>query len=302
MANDESRREKERRRLLQLANRRPQTDDFVGTGVVLSDGIKFYCRQFDLISPFDEAKLKPANYKLSVGDEYAIGGKVGTLSDEPGRDSFIISPFEVAIIWTLETINMPRFLIGRWNIQVKKAYEGLLWVGGPQVDAGYVGHLCCPIYNLSARPVTLRYRESFAVIDFVKTTIFTAGLSKPYGEGENILPDRILFDDYKPHTLESALVTLVTEKLTRFENRLGSLENRTDQHLDRLENRTSQFVGTTINVFGVLFAALGILLAMVAVFVSRDAEWSMPVWTFVSLALSVLALLIALGANDRILK
>ena len=51
---------------------------------------------------------------------------------------------------------MPRFLIGRWNIRVTVAYKGLLWVGGPQVDPGWVGHLFCPIYNLSDQEVNFK--------------------------------------------------------------------------------------------------------------------------------------------------
>jgi len=99
---------------------------------------------FGLISPFSKEHLKPANYKLRIGDEYAIKGEIKQLSDKPGENQITIEPFDVAVIKTLETINMPRFLIARWNIRVQLAYEGLLWVGGPQVDAGYIGHHCCP--------------------------------------------------------------------------------------------------------------------------------------------------------------
>lgn len=168
----EEKRRREWQRRLGLHRRQPLTDDFKGTGVVLSDGIRFYCKQFDLIAPFDEENLKPANYQLCVGDEYAVGGKIGTLSDAPGLDELEIPSFEVAVIKTFETINMPRFLIGRWNIRVPRAYDGLLWVGGPQVDAGYAGNLFCPIYNLSDKAVKLHYKDPVAIIDFVKTTEF----------------------------------------------------------------------------------------------------------------------------------
>src|SRR5271166_4763084 len=174
MGLDDKRRH-EKDRLLALANRRPQRDGFPGEGVVLAQGIKFYCHQFDLITPFEVDNLKPANYKLRVGDQYAIGGEIRLLAEELGKDTIVIPPFAVAVIKTLETLNMPQFLIARWNIQVQRAYDGLLWVGGPQVDAGFVGHLACPIYNLSAREVRLRYRDPFAVIDFVKTTKFVPG-------------------------------------------------------------------------------------------------------------------------------
>lgn len=63
------RREAERRTLLALRARQPSHDDSREPGVLLSDVIQFYCQWFDLISPFDENNLKPANYKLTIGDE-----------------------------------------------------------------------------------------------------------------------------------------------------------------------------------------------------------------------------------------
>src|ERR1700730_11017551 len=114
----DSRRERERQRLLELKHRQPGSDSTNGPGVLLSDVIRQYVEWFDLIRPFYERNLKPANYKLSVGDQYAINGQIKELKDEPGKNELSIPPFAVAIIQTRETISMPRFLIGRWNIQV----------------------------------------------------------------------------------------------------------------------------------------------------------------------------------------
>jgi len=114
-------------------------------GVLLSDQITYYAQKHHLIFPFDTGdQLKPAGYELSVGDEYFLSGEFHNLEEK-----VTIPPFEVAVIKTKEIVRLPRFMIARWNIRVKHAYAGLLWVGGPQVDPGYVGNLFCPIYNLS---------------------------------------------------------------------------------------------------------------------------------------------------------
>jgi deoxycytidine triphosphate deaminase len=235
-----TRREVEKRRLKDLVDKRPKDEkDYHFTGVLLSDAIKKCFDSFDLITPLSEENLKPANYRLRIGDQYAIRGKIYPLSDAPGSNEVRIEPFEVAIIKTLETINMPRFLIGRWNIQVSKAYKGLVWVGGPQVDAGYVGNLFCPIYNLSDRPVILHYSDSIAVIDFERTTDFHEGLSQHY-KGS----DRVLFEDYEPEGLQSALATQAQNTIKAFGARLDSLSNRIDF-----------FVTITFALLGVLFVA-----------------------------------------------
>ncbi len=268
-----TRREEESERLRRLIAKRPADDkEYDFTGVLLDDAIRQCVDGFDLIRPFSATNLKPANYKLRVGDEYALRGQIKPLSDKSGENQIVIEPFEVAVIKTLETINMPQFLIARWNIRVQLAYKGLLWVGGPQVDAGYVGHLFCPIYNLSDKPVTLTYGESIAVIDFVKTSHFQEGRSQKYPG----LPDRMLFEDYEPQNLVSGLVTQAKSKIDRFESSIQSVQGRVDN-----------FVSLTLGVLAVLFAAL-------AIFVTRPD--TSPSWNPSLFLISVLAIFLSASA------
>jgi deoxycytidine triphosphate deaminase/preprotein translocase subunit SecG len=261
------RREAERARLQTLRAKQPLRDDSREPGVLLSDAISHYCDWFELISPFDEINLKPACYKLTIGDEYAISGKICPLPDRSGGNAIRIPPFAVAIIKTTETINMPPFLIGRWNIQVSRAYQGLVWVGGPQVDAGYVGHLFCPIYNLSDKEVVLYRGEAIAVIDFEKTTKFHEGKSKPYRGGQ--LPENILFEDYKPQILWSGLVGHAV-KIDQFGDQIKSFQERADN-----------FVLLTFTVMAVLFAALTIFVARP----DSSSFWNLPLFLISGLAI-----------------
>jgi deoxycytidine triphosphate deaminase len=287
-----TRRQKEKNRLVALHGKCPASDkDFPYTGVLLSDGIKFCIDTFDMIRPFDPANLKPANYKITIGDQYAMGGEIHELSDHPVEGALTIPPFQVAVIKTRETINMPKFLIARWNIRVQLAYKGLLWVGGPQVDAGYVGHLFCPVYNLSDKPVKLSYGEPIAVIDFVRTSTFVDGESMPY---QDVPPERILFEDYAPQELNSALYEIATTKLGKFEDRTAKTEqsvvdNRenTDASIKDIQTRVDTFVLITFTVIAVLFAAITIF--------ASNAE-NKPTWNsvlFVSSMTSTIAMLVS---------
>src|ERR1044071_4314406 len=87
-------------------------------GVLLSEKIRQYCDEFELISPFDEDSLRPAGYDLRVGHNYSILGERRALN---AGMHLQIGPYQVAIIETYETLNLPKFLIGRWNIRVKHA-------------------------------------------------------------------------------------------------------------------------------------------------------------------------------------
>ena len=230
-------REKERDQLNQLAEvvaALPQEH-----GVLLSDQIKKCVDDFKLIWPFHEDQLKPASYRLTVGDRYALGGDNFTLRED---GDIKVEPFQVVVIQTLERLNLPRNMIARWNIKVKLAYDGLIWAGGPQVDPGWQGHLFCPIYNLSDRTVTLHYGDQIAVIDFTKTTAFDENASLKFPRP----PDAVVLEDYKTDW-RSALHAYASVTIKGMEEKIKNAEAA-----------LSLFVGITFAVMGVLVAALAV--------------------------------------------
>ena len=240
-----SAREAERKRLKEFPE--ITTDDQPNiSGILSADLIQEYARRHKLIEPFKLENLKPASYELTLGDEFCLGGKYRTLGEQTGSRELSIQPFEVAVLKTAETLNLPRFLIGRWNIRVTLAYEGLLWVGGPQVDPGWVGHLFCPIYNLSNNPVMLSLGDRIARIDFVKTTPVEADPEVKFRRP----PDRLVIHDYKVDRLESALYENARKRLDDVEEDLKSVRTRVDS-----------FVTVVFSAFGLLVAALSILFA-----------------------------------------
>lgn len=247
------------------------------SGVLLSDQIRACVNRFSMIQPFYEEKLRPAGYELSIGDEVSTGGKRITLKDEPGKNTFALEPFDVAVIKIHETLNLPRNIIGRWNIKVGQAYRGLVWVGGPQVDPGWVGNLACPIYNLSDQTLTLELYESIAIIDFVITTPFSPDC-KTYPRP----PRRILFDEYNPENLRSALVTHAKAPIDRFKRELSDMQSR-----------LSNFISITFVVLGILVAALSILVT------STQTPRVIPAWVYLNNGLAIIALATALVSLHR---
>jgi len=127
----------------------------------------------NLIYPFDERELRPASYTLHAGPEYLISlpGKLveGNLERE---ERVVIPPNGLIYIRFLEEVNIPYYMIARFNLRVKQVYRGLLLGTGPQVDPGFRGHLGCPIHNFTDEDKVLHYRERLITIDFEKTTPF----------------------------------------------------------------------------------------------------------------------------------
>jgi deoxycytidine triphosphate deaminase len=273
----ESQKEKERRRAEEVRRLDgywcPTVDERESrpTGVLLSDEIKHYVNTCRMIDPFQPALLTAAGYELTVGDEYSLGGEIKRLAE---GEEIRIDAFQVAIIKTRETLNLPRFIIARWNIRVRWAYEGLLWVGGPQVDPGWIGHLCCPIYNLSNKQVTLRFGDPIARMDFVTTTPFnSSSVEHQYRRP----PKRILFEDYNPEQLKSALYTEARE-------RINDLQEQTEKRIGTVEALVTNFMAATITV-------VAIFVGILAFFIGPEKK-TIPLWVFVNLCFSGLSLVL----------
>jgi deoxycytidine triphosphate deaminase len=254
--------EKDRLSRFPYFNRDPS---HTGDGVLLSDQIEFYCRKYGMIGDFSRECLQPAGYTLRIGNNYAIDGKCYTLNE---NGSLTIQRYQVAIIQTFETLNLPQFLIGRWNIRVTLAYDGLLWVGGAQVDPGFRGRLSCPIYNLSAKEVVLQHGERLAMIDFVTTTPFRRGVSKPYVW--NNPKRKLVFEEYN-----TSLTSGVEDQLKKQDKEIEAGKQLVERQIKFVRKRIDEFVALVFAVIAVLFAALGI----VATKGSQEVSfWSSTVW------------------------
>lgn len=218
---------------------RPEINRQWQGAVLLADEIKTYAKlhKRPLIYPFKEKNLKAASYDLTLGSDCRVGGKPVILNE---KNRYLeIDPYQVAVVSTAEKLCIPRFLIGRWNLRVKYAYEGLLWVGGPQVDPGYVGRLYAPIYNLSNRKVILEWGETFATIDFVRTTRFTK-----HAEKYKFIPTRKdTLADHDIHQLAS-----------------GPFEAW--RRVEEVNKRMDTFQATVLPLIALVFTALAIISGM----------------------------------------
>jgi deoxycytidine triphosphate deaminase len=209
--------------------------------VLLSDQIEYFAVQHKMIEPFNKDQLKAAAYRLCLGAECQQRGNPITLSET--NHYLRIKPYELAVLSTFETVNLPRFIIARWNIRVHMAYEGLVWVGGPQVDPGYQGKLHCPVYNLSNREVILEYKQPIVTIDFVYTTSFNKTKSMNF-----VLRRAETLRDLDVHKLQSGLAETAKKTL--------DISEETSKRAADTSHRIDNFQAITFTVLGILVAAL----------------------------------------------
>jgi deoxycytidine triphosphate deaminase len=143
-------------------------------GLLLSDRIEFYREKVNLIFPYDRQYLRPGSYTIHAGCEYIISPRAGELihGDLADDKSVVIPPSGLIYIRFFEEVNIPHYLIARFNLRVTQVYRGLLLGTGPQVDPGFRGYLGCPIHNFTDTAKTISFFEDLITIDFEKTTVF----------------------------------------------------------------------------------------------------------------------------------
>lgn len=227
--------------------------------VLLSDQIEYYIREpeLPLIQNPDGSTLSDdelelcidaASYKLRLGDEANVGGKWKRIStDKP----LVLPPHQVAVVKTHEIVNIPRFLIARWNLRVKWVYEGLLWTGGPQVDPGWKGQLYCPIYNLSEREIVIPHKERVFTMDFARTTPFHR---TPASYGYKSEPHAGSRNKTLQGHDQSRLRSAPFESLKQLDN--------LDAKTSGLDSRITNFSSLTFLVLAVVIAAIGALASL----------------------------------------
>ena len=107
--------------------------------------------------------IQPSCYDLAVG--HIIHPQRQPNIDLDGR-TLDLPPGEMAVIVSLERVNLPKNITGLIIPRNKPAEGGLLILNAGHVDPGYQGHVTAQVINLSRNPYPLRIRDRIFSIIF----------------------------------------------------------------------------------------------------------------------------------------
>jgi len=120
-----------------------------------------------LISDFNEERLKYGRYSLRLGREVLVTPDGSTNVPPPGEGSFVkIPPGQFAILYTLESIQIPHDAIGFISVRTSEKWKGLVNVSGFHVDPGFIGHLKFSVYNAGNNCICLDYESECFLLWF----------------------------------------------------------------------------------------------------------------------------------------
>ena len=246
-------------------------------GVLLKSDLENLCnadmRSLPLIDPVNGDDFQAASYKLSLGNQYRAEDDVKYLSND--QRVLTIPPHGIAIVTTYEWLNIPSFLIARWNLKVRMVYRGLVWVGSLQVDPGYQGFLFCPIYNLSNIEQKLVYKETLFTIDFVTT--------KPVSNKGD--------ETWSSEDSGEKFSTFTFARLDR--QKIRSAPEVTFKRFERIINQTVSEIQNFQRVIWTVLAILMSAIAIIATFGFLKIDWD-GMW--IAWVLSIFAIIIAMVA------
>lgn len=125
----------------------------------------------------------------------------------------------------------------------------------------------------------MRLGEQIAVMDFVKTTPFNKGKSLEYSRP----PERVIFDDYKPEKLISALYTEARKRI------------------EDIEDKVNRFGSRLYTFIGFILLAITVLVTVLAIFVSsgQGVSVAFPWWIYISVVFSSIAFFMSIFAYTK---
>jgi len=122
------------------------------------------------IEPFDKARLYPASYHMSLGDEALVGEAIFSIL-HMHKERLPLEPGTSAFVQTREFIFMPLGLMGRICPIASRLTGGLRVSVGSHIDPGFTGRLTISIENRGHKKMEISYGESIIAVEFIPLSL-----------------------------------------------------------------------------------------------------------------------------------
>ncbi|MFC4669435.1 hypothetical protein ACFO5X_12805 [Seohaeicola nanhaiensis] len=194
--------------------------------------------------------FKPASYDLRIGDDYidpTDGEQSASLKPLQGK-SITIPPFGAMIVSTHEVVKIPGDVIGKFNLRIKMALQGLFVQMGTQVEPHYHGKLFAVLYNITSEPIELFTEGGQDKVGKGRDRLFTIEFFNVGREAENDDPGQkevVDIRDFVKNTkFSKSTIRAMQQEVERFRgeiHNLGQKISHTEKEI--YERLNQQFLG-----------------------------------------------------------
>ena len=220
--------------------------------------------------PTNEGAIKEASYALRVApDGLMLEGKHYRPGEECIQGDIEIKPGKVAILSTVERLNMPGNLVGKIGIRFKYACQGLTGLMGIQVD---------PLYGRGRDNERLYIRVAnlgnYPILIPLCAEVFTFELHQVLGEVHELSTPRVSMW----HRIQETLIEQREPSwsyVTQVQVEVDNVEKRLESGIKGINDYLQPLV-----MFGIFLIAVTILSVALSVILSvRDAPTvTVPTW------------------------
>ncbi len=121
----------------------------------------------DVISPFNEERIKNGSYELSLGTQvFQTDSAPRAVKYLKESEKIEIKPGQFALLLTNEYVKIPEDKIAFISIKASIKFKGLVNVSGFHVDPGFEGKLLFSVYNAGPANIVLSNGTSYFPIWF----------------------------------------------------------------------------------------------------------------------------------------
>ncbi|PKN69411.1 MAG: dCTP deaminase [Deltaproteobacteria bacterium HGW-Deltaproteobacteria-12] len=180
------------------------------------------------IDPFDHQMIQPASYDLRLGPKILASAlpseKCGTVIElTKSKPSFLINFGQMVGVLSLEKIQLPLDICGRFGIRSSFARRGLNAFGGLQLDPGWRGRLNMNFLNVGPEPITLTLHDPLFSVEFQRLEEPAGSeYNGPYQDQNDFTADQY---DYilKARDTSLAEFPVLKDQVSRFSSQMDEL-------------------------------------------------------------------------------
>jgi len=176
-----------------MAKRNIDKVEDIKKGILTKEEIvEYHIIQIDNDQFSDEKCYSNASYDFRIGNEYYIPNESNNNIDElkpflscpykkdMAKESILdcknennvlrIKPFTSIVFSTYEKVSLPNNVVGRFDLMVKWALQGLILQVGTQIEPGYKGRLFGLLHNFSKKEICIPTSSRLLTAEFSYTS------------------------------------------------------------------------------------------------------------------------------------